>query len=106
MKHVFGNMETCDCIIMFSLVSVTVPDCTIILSTHFMDEADLLGDRIAILNQGQLKCSGSSLFLKSRFGAGYHLTLVTDSGASSPNNVSTLSNTSDELKVRLQYVLT
>ena len=30
------------------------------------DEADLLGDRIAIMADGQLKVSGSSLFLKSR----------------------------------------
>ncbi len=40
---------------------------TILLTTHFMDEADLLGDRIAIMADGRLKCSGSSLFLKSRF---------------------------------------
>ncbi|XP_078344110.1 phospholipid-transporting ATPase ABCA3-like [Oculina patagonica] len=53
---------------------------TIILTTHFMDEADLLGDRIAIMADGQLRCCGSSLFLKSRYGVGYHLTLVkTDS---------------------------
>jgi len=49
---------------------------TILLSTHFMDEADLLGDRIAIIAQGVLRCCGSSLFLKSQFGSGYHLTLV------------------------------
>lgn len=49
---------------------------TIILTTHFMDEADLLGDRIAIISQGQLKCCGSSLFLKQKLGSGYHLTLV------------------------------
>jgi ABC-type multidrug transport system ATPase subunit len=48
----------------------------IVLTTHFMDEADLLGDRIAILSRGRLKCVGSSLFLKNRFGAGYSLTLV------------------------------
>ena len=30
------------------------------------DEADLLGDRIAIMADGQLRCCGSSLFLKSR----------------------------------------
>lgn len=46
------------------------------LSTHFMDEADLLGDRIAIVSKGKLRCVGSSLFLKSHFGDGYHLTLV------------------------------
>lgn len=49
---------------------------TILLSTHFMDEADLLGDRIAIVSNGKLRCVGSSLFLKSHFGDGYHLTLV------------------------------
>ena len=51
-------------------------DRTIILSTHHMDEADILGDRIAIISNGQLKCCGTSLFLKSTFGEGYHLALV------------------------------
>lgn len=46
---------------------------TILLSTHFMDEADVLGDRIAIMNQGELKCYGSSFFLKNAFGTGYEL---------------------------------
>ena len=32
----------------------------------FRDEADFLGDRIAIMAEGQLRCCGSSLFLKSR----------------------------------------
>ncbi|XP_077866667.1 phospholipid-transporting ATPase ABCA3-like [Saccoglossus kowalevskii] len=49
---------------------------TMVLTTHYMDEADLLGDRIAIMANGQLMCSGSSLFLKNRYGIGYHLTLV------------------------------
>ncbi|XP_064607351.1 phospholipid-transporting ATPase ABCA1-like [Liolophura sinensis] len=49
---------------------------TIILSTHHMDEADVLGDRIAIISQGKLKCCGSSLFLKNRYGSGYYLTVV------------------------------
>ena len=37
---------------------------TIVLTTHFMDEADLLGDRIAIMGDGRLICCGSSLYLK------------------------------------------
>ncbi|KAF3819618.1 hypothetical protein GH733_015127 [Mirounga leonina] len=49
---------------------------TIIMSTHHMDEADLLGDRIAIISQGRLYCSGTPLFLKSCFGTGFYLTLV------------------------------
>ena len=55
---------------------LSTPGRTIILSTHHMDEADVLGDRIAIISQGKLCCCGSSLFLKSQYGNGYYLTLV------------------------------
>lgn len=55
-----------------------------------MDEADLLGDRsacrnmlstykchrIAIMSEGKVMCCGSSLYLKSKYGIGYHTTLV------------------------------
>jgi ATP-binding cassette subfamily A (ABC1) protein 1 len=41
-----------------------------------MDEADYLGDRIAIMSQGKLRCLGSSVYLKNKFGAGYNLTIV------------------------------
>ncbi|CAL8346561.1 unnamed protein product [Merluccius merluccius] len=51
-------------------------DRTVILSTHHMDEADLLSDRVAILSKGQLHCCGSPLFLKNCFGVGFYLTLV------------------------------
>ena len=50
---------------------------TIMLTTHFMDEADVLGDRIAIMASGRLQCVGSSLFLKKKYGVGYQLTVVT-----------------------------
>ncbi|XP_068174679.1 phospholipid-transporting ATPase ABCA1 isoform X2 [Antennarius striatus] len=55
-------------------------DRTIILSTHYMDEAELLGDRIAIISQGKLCCCGSPLFLKSHLGSGYYLTVVKKEG--------------------------
>jgi len=51
-------------------------DRVVLLTTHFMDEADYLGDRIGIMAEGQLKCLGSPLFLKTRFGVGYNLTMV------------------------------
>ena len=44
---------------------------TIILTTHFLDEADLLADHIAILSKGMIRAQGSSLELKERFGTGY-----------------------------------
>jgi len=53
---------------------------TILLTTHYMDEADLLGDQIAIMFKGRLICKGSPDFLKNRFGTGYVLTMVLDPG--------------------------
>ena len=41
-----------------------------------MDEADILGDRIAIINDGELVCAGSSLFLRRKYADGYRLVLV------------------------------
>ncbi|RWS30501.1 ATP-binding cassette sub-family A member 1-like protein [Leptotrombidium deliense] len=45
----------------------------VLVSTHHMEEADVLGDRIAIMADGVVKCAGTSMFLKNKFGAGYHL---------------------------------
>ncbi len=42
---------------------------------QFMDEADLLGDRIVIMSEGKVECAGSPLFLKHRYGVGYQLTV-------------------------------
>ncbi|KAK2651860.1 hypothetical protein Ddye_011716 [Dipteronia dyeriana] len=55
----------------------------ILLTTHSMDEAEELGDRIAIMGNGSLKCCGSSLFLKHQYGVGYTLTLVKSAPAAS-----------------------
>ncbi|KMZ10903.1 phospholipid-transporting ATPase ABCA3 isoform X1 [Drosophila simulans] len=49
---------------------------TLLLTTHFMDEADVLGDRIAIMCDGELKCQGTSFFLKKQYGSGYRLICV------------------------------
>ncbi|XP_049868932.1 phospholipid-transporting ATPase ABCA3-like [Pectinophora gossypiella] len=49
---------------------------TMVLTTHFMDEADVLGDRIAIMAGGRLQCIGTPYFLKKHYGTGYKLTIV------------------------------
>nr|XP_036672326.1 retinal-specific phospholipid-transporting ATPase ABCA4 [Drosophila suzukii] len=53
---------------------------TILLTTHYMDEADVLGDRIAILAEGRLQCHGTSFYLKKRFGTGYLLVCIMQAG--------------------------
>lgn len=42
----------------------------IILTTHSMEEADILSDRIGIVAKGTLRCIGNSTRLKSKFGCG------------------------------------
>lgn len=41
---------------------------TILITTHFMEEADALGDWIAIMSSGQLECYGTPMFLKKKYG--------------------------------------
>ncbi|KAG1691214.1 ATP-binding cassette sub-family A member 17 [Nymphon striatum] len=55
-------------------------DRTVLLTTHYMEEADALGDRIAIMHEGLIFCAGSPLYLKNKFGAGYHLRMVKKDG--------------------------
>jgi ATP-binding cassette subfamily A (ABC1) protein 3 len=49
-------------------------DRTFLLTTHFLDEADVLADYVAILSRGVLKTKGTAVQLKHEVGAGYHVT--------------------------------
>ena len=51
---------------------------TILLTTHYMEEADVLSDRIAIMVKGRAYCNGSPMFLKRQLGTGYSLTMTKD----------------------------
>jgi ATP-binding cassette subfamily A (ABC1) protein 2 len=53
---------------------------TIVLSTHHLDEADLLSDRLAIISSGELQCVGTTMYLKRKYGEGYNLTIESISG--------------------------
>uniref|UniRef100_A0A8C6IT79 Uncharacterized protein n=1 Tax=Melopsittacus undulatus TaxID=13146 RepID=A0A8C6IT79_MELUD len=50
--------------------------CTLIFTTHHLDEAEVLSDHIAILQRGQLKCWGSPSYLRETYGQGHSLTLT------------------------------
>lgn len=47
----------------------------IILTTHSMEEADILGDRIGIMARGRMRGIGTSIRLKQKFGAGYEVSV-------------------------------
>ncbi|XP_047503071.1 phospholipid-transporting ATPase ABCA1-like [Pieris napi] len=50
---------------------------TVLLSTHFMEEADALGDRVAALQGGKLRCHATPMYLKRALGTGYRLSFTT-----------------------------
>jgi ABC-type multidrug transport system ATPase subunit len=55
----------------WSLLRVMAEQHTILLTTHYMDEADLLGSNVAIVNGGVLQCAGTTKFLRRYAGVGY-----------------------------------
>lgn len=48
----------------------------LVFTTDSMEEADIMADRKAVLSHGVLKCCGSSLFLRKRFGLSYLLHII------------------------------
>ncbi len=52
----------------------------ILLTTHAMEEADLLSDNVAILNHGTVAAFGSPLELKTKYGSALQFSLICDKG--------------------------
>jgi ATP-binding cassette, subfamily A (ABC1), member 3 len=55
-------------------------DSSIMLTTHRMDEAEALCDKIAIMINGRFVCIGSPGHLKQKYGDGYSLTVTVGRG--------------------------
>ncbi|CBY40434.1 unnamed protein product, partial [Oikopleura dioica] len=83
---------------------------TVILSTHHMDEAEILGDRIAVISDGQLQCVGSSLWMKRTFGKGYLISvntsdrkMISDIVSKIASDVTVESTKPNEVSIRIPY---
>lgn len=50
------------------------------MTTHHLDEADILADKIAVLSNGKLLTYGTSNYIKRNFGEGYVLKFTPKSG--------------------------
>jgi ATP-binding cassette subfamily A (ABC1) protein 3 len=107
-----SGMDTYARRFLWEMIKKYKKDRIIILCTHYMDEADFLGDRFGIMGEGRLITCGSSLFLKKRFGVGYDLTVVKESIQTSTEKIvelvkkkvpasEMLANISMEIKFRL-----
>uniref|UniRef100_A0A7N6ABI3 ABC transporter domain-containing protein n=1 Tax=Anabas testudineus TaxID=64144 RepID=A0A7N6ABI3_ANATE len=74
-----------------------------VLSTHYMDEADILADRKAVISQGQLKCIGSSMYLKMKCGVGYHLRMSINEGCDAEKITSLVKQQVPKAKLSRQH---
>ena len=46
------------------------------MSTHAMEEAELLSDKLIVLDHGRIRCVGSPLQLKNMLGKGYRVSMI------------------------------
>ena len=60
---------------MWDVIEAAKQDRCVILTTHSMEEADILGDKIGIMAKGRLRCIGNSVRLKTKFGEGYRVSV-------------------------------
>ncbi|RWS05541.1 ATP-binding cassette sub-family A member 1-like protein, partial [Dinothrombium tinctorium] len=62
--------------LLWDLLSSIRDNYLILITTHHMEEADCLADRIVIMCDGEVHCCGSSRFLKRTFNVGYRLRIA------------------------------
>ena len=64
--------------------SLRARDKTVLLTTHYLEEADALADRIVVINKGRVVCAGTPAEVKS-MGAGAAASSVSDTGRLRPS---------------------
>eukprot|EP00927_Polykrikos_kofoidii_P047511 TRINITY_DN4170_c0_g1_i1.p1 TRINITY_DN4170_c0_g1~~TRINITY_DN4170_c0_g1_i1.p1 ORF type:complete len:1390 (-),score=218.40 TRINITY_DN4170_c0_g1_i1:202-4371(-) len=57
---------------------------TVVLTTHSMEEAEALCDRLAIQVKGQLRCLGTPMSIRNKYGFGYQLEIFASPPADAP----------------------
>ena len=73
----------------------------IILTTHYMEEAAVLGNRIGILSEGNMKCIGSPLFLIERFGKNMNLNITKELGANNEEIINFIKNNLKDIEYEI-----
>ena len=59
-------------------ISAIKNDRVILLTTHAMEEADLLADNVAIMCNGELQAFGTPLELKSKYGSALQMSIISE----------------------------
>ena len=70
----------------------------IILTTHYMEEASVLGKRIGIINAGKMKCIGSPLFLIEKYGKFMSLNVTKEEDCDSNKIIEFIKNNAEDIE--------
>ena len=73
----------------------------IILTTHYMEEASVLGNRIGIINEGRMKCIGTPLFLIERFGKFMSINVSKKEDANNINIINYINSKTNDTKIEV-----
>ena len=73
----------------------------IILTTHYMEEASVLGKRIGIINEGRMKCIGSPLFLIEKFGKYMSLNISKEENADNEKIVQFIQKNAEKVEYEI-----
>jgi ABC-type multidrug transport system ATPase subunit len=63
---------------LWNCINLAAKSRAVLLTTHSMEEADALCQRIGIMCNGSMTCLGTPLHLKNKFGSGYIITVALD----------------------------
>ena len=77
----------------------------IILTTHYMEEATVLGNRIGILSEGKIQCIGDPLSLINKFTKNIKLNITKDSGANDENIINFVNKNIANININITYEL-
>ncbi len=58
---------------LWTVIDEAAKHCSVVLTTHHLEEVEALAKRVAIMDHGELRCIGSLQHLKSKFGSGFEM---------------------------------
>ena len=100
---------------LFDAITFIATHSAVVLTTHHLEEVDVLAHRVGIMDRGALKCLGSLESLKAKYGDGIEVTLQTSPEGKVEENVAKAkkfmeatfpdATISEERQQRLLYVL-
>eukprot|EP00744_Colponema_vietnamica_P002029 GILI01003266.1.p1 GENE.GILI01003266.1~~GILI01003266.1.p1 ORF type:complete len:1526 (+),score=265.44 GILI01003266.1:601-4578(+) len=87
---------------LWKVIEIITQFCSVILTTHHLEEVEALADRVGIMAKGEMKCIGDKTALKNKFGSGFevNIRLIEQKSTKSlkPKDRYTMANGATDLK--------